>query len=164
MCNKEIQTNINTIKEVNLQTENKDEIIFNKFINESCIIDDLKYVSLKELVYQYKTWGKINNILNSTDFEQYIVRNFQIKKMVNEKFNIDIKSVIGLNLKDIYYNFNFKNPLGKFEKFITESCVKLPTGKLNRNMIIESYEKWHTINKITDNFSKKKLVMIYLCF
>ena len=157
MCNKEIQTDINTIKEVNLQTENKDEIIFNKFINESCIIDDLKYVSLKELVYQYKTWGKINNILNSTDFEQYIVSNFQIKKMLNEKFNIDMKSVIGLNLKDIYYNFNFKNPLGKFEKFITESCVKLPTGKLTRTMIIESYEKWHKINKITDNFSNKKI-------
>lgn len=65
-----------------------------------------------------------------------------------------MKSVIGLNLKDIYYNFNFKNPLGKFEKFITESCVKLPTGKLSRTMIIESYEKCH---KITDNSLKKKI-------
>jgi len=143
-----IQTDI-IIKDINLDTENRDEILFNTFIKESCIIDDLEYVSVRELVYQYKTWSKINNIFNYKDFEQYIESKFIVKKMFNKMFNCDMRCTLGINLKKCFYTFEFKEPYSEFEIFLMNNCVKVPTAKLNRITLRESYEKW------CDNSNKK---------
>jgi len=145
---KYIQTDI-IIKDINLDTENKDEILFNKFIEESCIITDLEYISIRELVYQYKTWSKINNIFNYKDFQQYIESKFIVKKMFNKMFNCDMRCVLGINLKKCFYSFEFKEPYSEFENFLMNNCVKVPTAKLNRITLRDSYEKW------CDNSNKK---------
>ena len=80
----------NTLDEKDDTTNDKDTIIFNRFINDSCIIDDLEYISMRELVYQYKTWSKINSIFNYKDFEQYIESKFIVKKMFNKMFNLEL--------------------------------------------------------------------------
>lgn len=143
-----IQTDI-IVKDINLDASNKDEMVFNTFIKESCIIDDLEYVSVRELVYQYKTWSKINNIFNYKDFEQYIESKFIVKKMFNKMFNCDMRCALGINLKKCFYTFEFKEPYSEFEIFLINNCVKVPTAKLNRSTLKESYEKW------CDNSNKK---------
>lgn len=142
LLNKEIQTDIEAINEVDLQTENKDEIIFNKFLNESCDFNSLSFCSKRDLICQYKIWSKINNIFNYINFEQYILTRFKSKKMMNPIFNIEMCCILGINLKSAFYNFKFEEPHGEIQKFLIESCVKLPTGKLNKNSIKKSYEKW----------------------
>ena len=135
------QTDIEAVNIIELDTEDKDEIIFNKFLNDSCVFDDLVYCSKRELVYQYKTWSKINNIFNYKDFEQYLLSKFKSKKMLNEMLNTEMSCIIGINLKK-FYKFEFNEPLTEFQQFLTESCVKLPTAKLNRSTIKDAYEKW----------------------
>ena len=142
MSNKEIQTDIEAISQINLETEDKDENIFNKFLTDSCVFDDLVYCSKRELLYQYKTWSKINNIFNYKDFEQYVLSKFKSKKMLNEMLNTEMSCIIGINLKDSFYKFEFKEPLTEFQQFLVESCVKLPTAKLNRSTIKNTYENW----------------------
>jgi hypothetical protein len=142
---KSIQTDI-IVKDINLHTENKDELIFNTFISDSCIIDDLEYVSIRELVYQYKTWSKINSIFNYKDFEQYIESKFIVKKMFNKMFNTDMRCVLGINLNKSFYEFRFDEPLSDFENFLKSNCIKVPTGKLNRSTLKDSYEKWCNSN------------------
>jgi len=142
---KSIQTDI-IVKDINLHTENKDELIFNTFIRDSCIIDDLEYVSIRELVYQYKTWSKINSIFNYKDFEQYIESKFIVKKMFNKMFNTDMRCVLGINLNKSFYEFRFDEPLSDFENFLKSNCIKVPTGKLNRSTLKDSYEKWCNSN------------------
>jgi prophage antirepressor-like protein len=155
MSNKEIQTDIEAINQINLETEDKDENIFNKFLTESCVFDDLVYCSKRELIYQYKTWSKINNIFNYKDFEQYLLSKFKSKKMLNEMLNTEMSCVIGINLKDSFYKFDFKEPLTEFQQFLVESCVKLPTAKLNRSTIKNTYEKWcERYEKDTPNKNK----------
>jgi hypothetical protein len=136
-----IQTDI-IVKDLDLSKNNTDEIIFNRFIKDSCIIDELEYISIRELVYQYKTWSKINNIFNYKDFEQYIESNFIVKKKFNKMFNSEMKSVLGINLNKSFYTFEFKEPLNKFQHFVINNCVKVPTAKLNRSTLKDSYEKW----------------------
>lgn len=122
--------------------DDKDVMIFNRFINDSCIIDDLEYISMRELVYQYKTWSKINSIFNYKDFEQYIESKFIVKKMFNKMFNSDMKCVLGINLNKSFYTFEFNEPFSEFENFLINNCVKVPTAKLNRSTLKDSYEKW----------------------
>ena len=140
-----IQTDI-IVKDTNLDTCNKDDILFNRFIQDSCIIDDLEYISMRELIYQYKTWSKMNNIFNYKNFEQYILSNFTVKKMFNKMFNSDMKCVLGINLNKSFYTFEFKEPFSDFEKFLIDNCIKVPTGKLNRTTLKESYESWCVYN------------------
>ena len=142
MSSKEIQTDIEAITQINLETKDKDENIFNKFLTDSCVFDDLVYCSKRELIYQYKTWSKINNIFNYKDFEQYLLSKFKSKKMLNEMLNTEMSCIIGINLKDSFYKFDFTDPLSEFQQFLMESCVKLPTAKLNRSTIKNTYEKW----------------------
>lgn len=154
-----VQTEISAIETVNLETENKDEIIFNNFFSDCCDINDVVYCSKREIVYQYKTWSKINSIFNSSDFEQYLLSKFKSQKMFNEMFNIDMKCVIGINLKDTFYKFDFIEPYDDFEEFIISSCVKVPTGKLNRSTIKTEYEKWCENNEF-EKPDKKKIVKL----
>jgi prophage antirepressor-like protein len=160
MSNKEIQTDIEAISQINLETEDKDENIFNKFLTDSCVFDDLVYCSKRELLYQYKTWSKINNIFNYKDFEQYLLSKFKSKKMLNEMLNTEMSCIIGINLKDSFYKFEFKEPLTEFQQFLIESCVKLPTAKLNRSTIKNTYEKWCEKYE-KDNPNKNKVDSLY---
>jgi hypothetical protein len=154
-----VQTDI-IIRDVDLNTDNKDELIFNKFIGDCCIINEFEYISIRELVYQYKTWSKINNIFNYKDFEQYIQSKFIVKKMFNKMFNSEMKCVIGINLDKSFYTFEFKEPLSDLENFIKSSCVKVPTAKLNRSTLKDSYEKWCQCN---NKKTPKKLDIDVLC-
>ena len=168
LTNKEIQTDIEAINTVNFDSSDNDEYIFKKFLEESCIFDDLAYCSKRDLIYQYKTWSKINNIFNYKKFEQYILNTFKSKKMLNENFNVDMCCILGLKLKPQFYNFNFEN-ITIYENFLIEKCIKIPTGKLNRSTIKDSFEKWlitkeeptskkYTINslcKLLDNYFLK---------
>lgn len=154
-----IQTDI-IVKDTNLDTNNKDDILFNRFIQDSCIIDDLEYISMRELIYQYKTWSKMNNIFNYKDFEQYISTNFTVKKMFNKMFNSDMKCVLGINLNKSFYTFEFKEPFSDFEKFVMDNCIKVPTGKLNRTTLKESYESWCVYN---NKSAPKKMDIDLLC-
>ena len=154
------QTDIEVIDHINIETDNPDEIIFNRFLNDSCIIDDLVYCSKRELIYQYKTWSKINNIFNHKNFEQYLLSKFRSKKMLNEMLNTEMCCVLGIKLKDSFYTFDFRKPYGEFEEFINESCVKLPTAKLNRSVIKNTYEIWCKKNNKTFPDKKK---MVSLC-
>ena len=149
-------------KDSNLTNEkdDKDIMIFNRFINDSCIIDDLEYISMRELVYQYKTWSKINSIFNYKDFEQYIESTFIVKRMFNKIFNSDMKCVLGINLNKSFYTFEFKEPFTDFQNFLKSNCVKVPTGKLNRSTLKDSYEKWCNDN---DKKIPKKLDIDSLC-
>jgi prophage antirepressor-like protein len=143
-----VQTDI-IIKDIDLlhdTANDKDTIIFNRFINDSCIIDDLEYISMRELVYQYKTWSKINSIFNYKDFEQYIESKFIVKRMFNKMFNTDMRCVLGINLNKSFYEFEFKEPFTDFENFLKSNCIKVPTGKLNRSTLKNSYEKWCNSN------------------
>jgi phage anti-repressor protein len=143
LINREIQTDIEAINsKPNGDSSSSDEKLFNKFLDESCVFDDLAYCCKKDLLYQYKIWSKINSIFNYRDFEQYIKSNFKMKKMLNPTFNVEMISIRGIKLKDSFYKFEFKEPHGEFEQFLVESCVKLPTGKLNRSTIKDTYEKW----------------------
>lgn len=137
-----VQTDIEAVNQPELETEDKDELVFKKFLDNSCIVDDLEYVSIRELVYQYKTWSKINGLFNYKDFEQYITGKFVVKKMFNKMFNCDMRCVVGINLKRSFYIFDFKEPVSDFENFLMNKCIKLPTAKLNRSTLKDSYEKW----------------------
>ena len=137
-----VQTDIEAINQPKLETQDKDEMIFCKFIQDSCIINDLEYISIRELVYQYKTWSKINALFNYKDFEQYICCRFTVKKMFNKMFNCEMRCVVGINLKSSFYTFEFKEPLSDFENFLTNKCVKVPTAKLNRSTLKDSYQGW----------------------
>lgn len=157
-----VQTDIIIKDNVNLTNDNcdKDVMIFNRFIKDSCVINDLEYISMRELVYQYKTWSKINSIFNYKDFEQYIESKFIVKRMFNKMFNSDMRCVVGINLNKSFYTFEFKEPLTDFEKFLKSSCVKVPTAKLNRSTLKDSYEKWCENN---DRKNPKKSDIDILC-
>ena len=154
-----IQTDI-IIKNTNLDAVNKDDLLFDRFIKDSCIVDDLEYVSIRELNYQYKTWSKINNIFNYKDFEQYILSKFTVKKMFNKMFNADMRCVLGINLNKSFYTFEFKEPFSDFEQFLINNCIKVPTGKLNRSTVKESYESWCVNN---NKSIPKKMDIDLLC-
>jgi hypothetical protein len=147
-------------KDLDLSKNNTDEIIFNRFIKDSCIIDELEYISIRELVYQYKTWSKINNVFNYKNFEQYLLTKFKTKRMMNNIFNSEMCCLLGIKLKDSFYKFDFAEPFNEFEKFITENCVKIPTAKLNRTTIKDTYEKWCITN---GNTKPNKLKIVNLC-
>ena len=146
LLERSVQTDIEAVNQPELETEDKDELVFKKFLDNSCIVDDLEYVSIRELVYQYKTWSKINGLFNYKDFEQYITGKFVVKKMFNKMFNCDMRCVVGINLKSSFYTFDFKEPLTKFENFLMNKCIKLPTAKLNRSTLKDSYETWCSEN------------------
>jgi prophage antirepressor-like protein len=154
---KEVQTNIEAVNTPQLHAQDDDEIVFNRFLNESCGFGDLVYCSKRDLVYQYKIWSKINNIFNHTNFEQYLLTKFRSKKMLNKIFNCEMCCILGVNLKESFYNFNFKEPHNDFEKFIIDCCVKLPTGKLNRTTIKDKYEEWCRVKNLEDP-NKHKIV------
>ncbi len=154
---KEVQTDIESVNKPQLQEEDHDEVIFNRFLNESCVFGDLIYCSKRDLVYQYKIWSKINNIFNHKNFEQYLLDKFQSKKMLNKVLNCEMCCVLGINLKDSFYNFNFHEPYSEFENFLMDSCVKLPTAKLNRTTIKDKYELWCTDKNLTFP-NKQKIV------
>ena len=86
LLERSVQTDIAAVNQPELQTEDKDEVVFKRFLNDSCIVDGLEYVSIRELVYQYKTWSKINSLFNYKDFEQYITGKFVVKKTLIKKF------------------------------------------------------------------------------
>jgi phage anti-repressor protein len=146
LLERSVQTDIEAVNQPGLQTEDKDEVVFKRFLNDSCIVDGLEYVSIRELVYQYKTWSKINSLFNYKDFEQYITGKFVVKKMFNKMFNCDMRCVVGINLKRSFYTFDFKEPISDFENFLMNKCVKLPTAKLNRSTLRDSYETWCSEN------------------
>jgi prophage antirepressor-like protein len=145
---KEVQTDIESVNRPQLQAEDDDEIVFDRFLNESCVFGDLVYCSKRDLIYQYKIWSKINNIFNHKNFEQYLLTKFRSKKMLNKIFNCEMCCILGINLKDSFYNFNFKESHNNFEKFIIDCCVKLPTGKLNRTTIKDKYETWCRVRNL----------------
>lgn len=145
---KEVQTNIEAVNTPQLHAQDDDEIVFDRFLNESCVFGDLVYCSKRDLIYQYKIWSKINNIFNHKNFEQYLLTKFRSKKMLNKIFNCEMCCILGINLKDSFYNFNFKEPHNNFEKFIIDCCVKLPTGKLNRTTIKDKYEEWCRVRNL----------------
>lgn len=160
LLERSVQTDIEAINQPKFETEDKDEVVFKRFLNDSCIVDDLEYVSIRELVYQYKTWSKINSLFNYKDFEQYITDKFVVKKMFNKMFNCDMRCVVGINLKRSFYTFNFKEPISDFENFLMNKCVKLPTAKLNRSTLKDSYETWCSEN---DKHIPKKGDVDLLC-
>lgn len=149
LLERSVQTDIEAVNQPELETEDKDELVFKKFLDNSCIVDDLEYISIRELVYQYKTWSKINGLFNYKDFEQYITGKFIVKKMFNKMFNCDMRCVVGINLKRSFYTFDFKEPVSDFENFLINKCIKLPTAKLNRSTLKDSYEKWCNDNNKT---------------
>jgi prophage antirepressor-like protein len=148
-ASKEIQTDIEALTTPQLQAQDDDEVVFNRFLNESCVFGDLVYCSKRDLVYQYKIWSKINNIFNHKNFEQYLLTKFRSKKMLNKILNCEMCCILGVNLKDSFYNFNFSEPYGEFERFIMNCCIKLPTAKLNRTTIKDKYNEWCRIEKLT---------------
>ena len=73
--------------------------------------------------------------------------------------NTEMNCILGLNLKESFYTFEFEEPFGEFENFLIESCVKLPTAKLNRTTIKDTYEKWCLKNN-KDLPNKSKIVSL----
>jgi phage anti-repressor protein len=147
MVSKEIQTEIEAVKIINLQsTTDKDEIIFNSFFENCCEIDNLVSCTKRDLIYQYKTWSKMNNLYNSDKFEIYLLSKFKTKKLYNEFFKTEMSHLLGIKLKDSFYHFHFQEPYKELEQFLIDSCVKLPTGKLNRTSVKDVYKKWCTEN------------------
>lgn len=155
--NKETQTTIEAVNTPILNSDNDDEIVFNRFLNDSCVVGDLKYCSKRDLVYQYKTWSKINHIYNHKNFEQFLLTKFRSKKMMNERLKTEMCCVLGIDLKETFYKFDFPDPHSEFAKFLTECCVKLPTAKLNRTTIRNKYDEWCISNKLPKS-NKKKIV------
>jgi phage anti-repressor protein len=145
------QTDIEAIKDTELETNDKDEIIFNDFFKNCCIVDNLVHCSKRDIFYQYRTWSKIHNIYNYEKFEIYLTSKFKQKKIYNELFKADISNILGIRLNDNFYKFEFDEPLDPMQIFLTENCIKLPTAKLNRSSIKDSYEKWCEQNDIKVN-------------
>ena len=96
--------------------------------------------------YQISAILLFNKIDSYKDFEQYITGKFVVKKMFNKMFNCDMRCVVGINLKRSFYTFDFKEPISDFENFLMNKCVKLPTAKLNRSTLRDSYETWCSEN------------------
>ena len=128
------------IEEINLK--DKDEIIFDNFFKNCCKMDDTFYCTKKDIVSQYKTWSKMNSIYNTEKFENYLLKKFNIKKKYHKLFETEMISVLGIKLNDSFYTFTFEEPFEELEQFLIDSCIKLPTAKLNRSSIKDVYEKW----------------------
>jgi phage anti-repressor protein len=142
MASVEVQTDIESISVAELKTTDKDEIIFNSFFEKCCKVDNLVSCTKRDVIYQYKTWSKMNSIYNSDKFEVYLVSKFQTKKLYNEFFKAEMLHVLGVKLNDSFYDFTFEEPLEEIGQFLKDCCVKLPTAKLNRSSARDAYKKW----------------------
>jgi prophage antirepressor-like protein len=152
---KEVQTELLIDLPNSFDSFNNETCLFQRFIRECCIIDEIQFVNIKYLVQQYKMWAKMHNITNYKEFDTYIRSKFEIKQMIDPTLQSNVLCVKGITLRREFTEFNFQKPFSDFEQFLVDKCVKRPTARINRTNLRIKYLEWK--KQTTPNFTMTKL-------
>ena len=164
----EISTQTDEIEEipnvlpVALIEKNERTILFNKFIEEECIVHPDAEVSSKIIAGQYRIWTKNADKEIYHCFKEYLNKRFVYGRIKKQDKNQVVNGYIGVKLKEIEY----KKSLVKTdeETFIFHSCIFSPDGKVLFSRLKSEYIKWlkDVKNIITDIDERIKDLKNYL--
>lgn len=136
-------------------------ILFEKFINECCIIRSDVEVSSNDIEGQFRIWSKIVNKDTYHLFIHYMKTRFKYDRLKLQDQLHTVNGYIGIKLKDIDY---LKQPENSDEQtFVFHACSFSPKGKVLNSDLLDAYKKWKiSIGKhvnINDNDNLKKYLL-----
>jgi len=156
----EISTQTDEIEEipsalpVAIIEKNERTILFNKFVEEECIVHQDAEVSSKIIAGQYRIWTQNAEKEIYHSFNEYLNKRFLYGRIKKQDKNQVVNGFIGIKLKEIEY----KKSLIKSdeETFIFHSCIFSPDGKVLFSRLKSEYIKWlKDIKGITTNIDNK---------
>lgn len=134
--------------------ENEKIKLFNKFIEEECIVRSDVETSSTDIVGQYRIWSKNADKETFHFFHEYLKKRFVYGRIKKQNKNQVVYGYLGVILKELKY----KKGLVKTdeETFIFHSCIFSPSGKILFSKLEEEYIKWlKNVKNITTNIQEK---------
>jgi len=156
----EISTQTDEIEEipnvlpVAIIEKNERTILFNRFIDEECIVHPDSEVSSTDIAGQYRIWSKNAEKEVYHLFNEYLKKRFVYGRIQKQNKKQVVNGYIGVRLKPIEY----KKSLQKTdeETFIFHACIFSPSGKVLMLKLEEEYIKWlKEVKNITSNLDEK---------
>jgi hypothetical protein len=103
----------------------------------------------------------MNNMINHKEFEEFIKNKFTSENIYNELFRVYTITLKGISLKSHFYNFNFNEPYTEIQEFLIDKCTKLPTGRVNKSIVYQTFTKWKQLKEPNYKISKNDENKIY---
>lgn len=116
-------------------------VLFNKFVDECCLLDVVYEVSSKDITGKFRLWSRTLDKNTFYALNEYLRTRFRPIRMHSPGKKDCVHGYRGLKLKDIEVPplpFAPSDP----QLFVAHACVFSPSGRTLMKDMIEEYTKW----------------------
>lgn len=160
----EIQTDDTLILE---QPVDDNTQIFDKFIEECCIVRPELEVSSVDIQGKFRLWRREASKETFHKLNEYMKTKFQPGRISGNDKDRVVMGFIGLSLKETEIKIQLSIDLNdnEIEQFIIQNCLLIPSGKILTDVLTKEFIEWKKrINKPFEDESieKRKLKTFFI--
>jgi len=130
---------------------------FNEFVNTCCIVRSDVEVNCKDIIGQYRLWGKNTKKEVTIAFKNYLDMRFKYCRLQVQDKNQVVNGYKGVSLKEIDYKKSMTP--SDVETFLFEMCIFTPSGTLLKTTLTEHFIEWkQNVKKMITNEEPNEII------